>query len=103
MNSDHLKTYEDLKAYIDQSCEDKCSLWKTACSYNNTTKRWDEQLMVDGMINNYNYVIIPLLVQNNDLDDKYVTQAREYFDKKMEQCGWSYTRANWPGYDDVGK
>lgn len=97
-SSGNLKTYEDLEAYLDQEGEIVCDNWKTACAYNNTSKRWEAQLQSDGTVNRYDLEIIPLLVRNNDLSESFIEKAREHWKMKMEQCGWSYDREKWPGY-----
>ena len=100
---DNLKTYADMEAYINKEVDNLCGTWKKACDYNNPSKKWEEQLYVDGIIENFILSVIPSVVKNNDLPEDYVMKSIDLFEKKLNDCGWSRDRTNWPGQTPSGK
>lgn len=93
----NLKTQVDLNNYVLERANAWCEVWQRACNYSNETKRWQEQVYTDGMIDNFTMSVLPAVVQNNDLPSSYIEPANELFLNKMKECGWSPNRSDWPG------
>ncbi len=97
-NTNKLQTYDDLEGYVNKEADEYCEQWKKASSYQNSSRRWDEQLYVDGLINNFMLSGIRETIKSNDLPENYEKKVFELFERKMKECGWSYSRDEWPGY-----
>jgi hypothetical protein len=95
--SDNLKSWEDLDKFITKRADDWCVEWKEACAFKNKHKRWEEQLWVDGYVNEFILGGIPSLVRDNDLPDEFIAKADKLFNERMNGCGWYLDRTKWPG------
>lgn len=97
INDRKLSTQQDVNDYALNEAKSLCDSWKKACSHKNETERWEQQLYVDGLINNFEYTGLYQIIQSNDLPKSYFEDAHSKFKKAIEECGWSYDRSKWPG------
>ncbi len=94
---ENLKTQGDLNEYALYMANQYCDRWTKACNYTNETRRWEEQLYVDGLINDFELSRLGIVIRSNDLPNSYEEGAIKMFLDRIAQCGWTSDRSKWPG------
>jgi|GEM_PF-5959461 hypothetical protein len=90
INSDNIKNQSDLNAYVRQNANDKCEAWHKDNNLVNETNKAEALTFDDNWINNFSLTIIPDIVQNNDLPNSYIDEARKVFEETLNNCGYKY-------------
>jgi hypothetical protein len=87
-DTDNIKNLEDLKGYVSQRAESTCKEFHEIIKYKNEEKKHKKWYYLDEDVLNFEFTIIPLVVQNNDLPDDYAKQVRVMFDDQLKACGY---------------
>jgi len=90
IDSDNIKSQSDLNAYVIQNANDKCEAWHKDNNLINETAKAEALAFDDNWVMNFSVTIIPDIVQNNNLPNSYIVEARKVFEDALNKCGYKY-------------